>query len=253
MKKQVLFLTFYLGILIVGCKKDNTDYNSKTQQDLAEYIKKRVENNSLSRGLPQNVSVHERNFLIFPTLEDFCDFTDFMDSSTHIEMQEYLSSLGFNSNGSSLYGPEYEDESISEDQQVDYVYGEDAIIQIQGVVMKAINSDLFLLTVTEENFDDETYFNLRDSTFDELKMNKFATNPSEGFDLFEFIEGTPYGYEDTTPNNSSGKRKFWGWQCVINQGLYPQGNCIVEACMAVHCIFWICGQEQPHILSINCT
>lgn len=251
MKTKIIFFFISYTFLFIGCKKETSNFENESKINF-EFLHNSVQKH-VARGVPLNVSLHEKGFLVFPTLEDFCDFTDFMDSSTHIEMQEYLESLQFNSIGSNIYTGGYLYEPISADQQVDYVYGEDAIVQIQGVIMKAIENNSFLLTVTEENFADEVYLDLVDSIYDENKMNKFATNPTEGFDLFEFISNTPYGHEDTVPNESVFGRKFWGWECVSNQGLYPVGNCIVEACIAHHCIFWICGTEQPHILSINCS
>jgi hypothetical protein len=231
-------------ILFSSCKKDNQETLASRQNADSIF--------QTNERLPENVSVSTRGFLVFSTMQDFFDYTDFVANSTHQEVQEYLDWIDFNSIGETIYVGEYLEQIVDDEEHAaDYVLGADGVVQIQGVIMKPTSDSLFLLTVTEENLDDQSYEYLIEGTFDQNTMNKFATNASDT-DIFDIISQTPAGYEDTESNEGERKKKFWGWQCVSNQGLYPDGNCIIEACTAVHCIFWICGQEQTHIISINC-
>lgn len=200
-----------------------------------------------------NFDVHEDGFLIFDSLQHFIAFTIFMDSSTHGETREVLDNKGFTSLAHSRFGSENSSDTIDTEDQVDYVLGIDSIIQIEGTLFKIIDSSRFILTLHESNYSEYTLEKLKSSDFDSDYMNKIATNPQTDYDLFEFLENNPSGHEDTTTNQKPPKRKFWGWVCTGQQGLYQIGNCIFELCEARHCIFWICGTERVIVLDVLCS
>jgi hypothetical protein len=167
-------------------------------------------------------SVNSRGFLEFDSAAEVEEYLKIVTSSTHAEIQATLSELHFNSLGAELYsGEKYANQTVSEEQAVNYVFDKHKILQIQNVILKPIGDTRcpvkwqFVLAMAERNINDESYEKLAAGEYDSNVMNKFATNSRVEGDLFSFMEKHPSGYEDTDarscPNEEETQaRRFLG-------------------------------------------
>lgn len=220
---------------------------------------------SQSARFQDNISVSSYGFLTFPSLQDFNEYREYLTSKTHGEVQSFLNSISFNSRGETMYGQQYWNERVTEEQATNYIFNEDKIFQINNVVMKPINETIaevkwqFILTMVSTNLSATSYQNLASGTYDGSTMNKFATNPVNGtFDLFTFIRTTPSGYEETVANSAQAKRPMFGSQSstttTCGQSYYDAGsnNC-VQGCqnsvITTTYIFWIGFPSEPEVIS----
>ncbi len=211
MKKLIVIFTVVLSaavIAFVGCQKTSTE---KQEQGIVGTTE--VSANLL--GMSVNSSY---GFLVFTTTDDVDAYLDYLKANTHADVQEYLSSIGFsNSLGATLYDEEYATELVTEEQAINYIVNTHRIFQVQDVIMKPINEVNeevkweFLLTMVSSNLNNSSYENLIANYYDENTMNKFATNWQDStFDLLEFIDATPNGYEETEPNSTQAARPMFG-------------------------------------------
>jgi hypothetical protein len=189
---KALNISLFLMVLLIGCKKETLTPTSTSSDNLSLATSNRLS--------PSNITVSAEGFLVFPTMEEIIGFQDFLANTSHEEIQLYLDSLQFNSKGLSLYNDQTSEyyEATTPEQHIDYLFGEEMIVQVNDVVMK-LTADSFLLTVALANYDVNAYAGLLSDNFDENVMNKFSTDRqvTENFDLFEFIIETPAGYEET--------------------------------------------------------
>lgn len=212
---SVIILFFISFIIISGCKKDSRQIN--------EIKPTKTEHENVAARLA-GIYVSEYDFLVFPSVEDLEDYKEYILTLTHAEAQEYLTTIEFYSSlGTILYDEEYADETVTEDQVVDYIFNTNKIFQIDNVIMKPITESEcettkwdFLLTVRDDYLNTSSHESLISGIYDEDVMNKFATAPQEQtVYLFDFINTTPYGYEETEtnecPETTEQSRKFWGW------------------------------------------
>lgn len=209
----------------------------------------------------QNWSVSSYGFLIFPTGADLEEFIGFMETKTHGQAQAYLDSLGFSSLGASLYTDGYTNQSVSREQAINYSLNNSRIIQLHGIIIKPVSEAdcevkwQFVLAMSPSNLSSSSYNDLTRGTYDENLMNKYATNPptSDTCSLPCKMAIANSGHEDTEanpcPENSTGKRPFWGWSqytCTLYTGnecwnpiTNTPGTCYLY-CPPSYYIFWIC-------------
>ncbi|HMZ45810.1 MAG TPA: hypothetical protein PLU36_03315 [Chitinophagaceae bacterium] len=232
MKKLIVIFTVVLSaavIAFVGCQKTSTE---KQEQGIVGTTE--VSANSL--GMSVNSSY---GFLVFTTTDDVDAYLDYLKANTHADVQENLSSIGFsNSLGATLYDEEYATELVTEEQAINYIVNTHRIFQVQDVIMKPINEVNeevkweFLLTMVSSNLNNSSYENLIANYYDENTMNKFATNWQDStFDLLEFIDATPNGYEETEPNSTEALIPLYGrkyeYETSCSQPHYNVlGNCV---------------------------
>ncbi len=203
-------------------------------------------------------------FLVFDSVQHLKEFSDFLLSSTHGEVQDYLQTIGFNSLGSEEFSDIDTSELVTPEQASFYALNADGIIEIQDVIMKPISPTTsilqweFLLTVTNNNLDSTTYSNLASGTYDDNRMNKFATGTaSRDEGLFAFIKDTPWGHEETEPvspsSEENGRFLGWGWKRMYTL-LRVEGDCIIEVAYERYTIFGIwTGGEREVVLSTVCS
>lgn len=256
MKKTIITLSAVVGILtlsIIGCKKELRPNDEKQTERSEQAVQSQPPVQFGNFSL--NVSVSQYGFLVFPQAEDLGAYRSFVKSSTHGEVQQELSSIGFHSLGETLYGEEYWNQTVTEEQAVDYMFNPDQVFQVDNAIMKPIEEQAaevkwqFLLVMTPENLSAGSYESLAGGTYDAATMNKFATNPEEErFDLLDFIKDTPTGYEETQANAEQARRPMFGSTtseavtCGHTHWDAGSGNCVKD-CERVkttkHYVFWI--------------
>ncbi len=233
MKKTILnfaIIVSSLSFIMLACKKE-----SQQNVDQFNVVK---ENPSQKHGFSNgtisgNARVSQYGFLIFDWEDDFEAFKKYVTRSTHGDVQRYLASIGFYSRGAEMYGPEFADRIVSEEQAVDYAFNRYLIFQVRNAIMKPIGETQaevkweFLLTMTPENLNPATYENIRLGAYDAHSMDKFATNPAvESLGLFDFIDRTPTGYEETQPNTAQAARPMFGsvTTCTDSECFNPESG-----------------------------
>lgn len=153
-----------------------------------------------------NFTVTEYGFLNFPDTKELGEFLIFCTENTHKDVQEYLNARRVSTLGHKKF--ENEDllgQKVKSEEAVYYILSSEGVFQIKNIIIKPITpSDCeispwsFILTITNENLNKETYELLIKETFDSKSMNKFATNSLQSKrPLFDIIEEQPFGYEDT--------------------------------------------------------
>lgn len=161
------------------------------------------------------IEVSKFGFLVFATHEEFEDYGNFISKNTQGDIQKFHESIKFSSKGKQSYDEKNAGELATEEQQMDYSLNADGIVEMNGVLMKPIESNKFLLTMNEANLNEVSYQLLAKGEFDKATMNKIATNrpPEDELDLFEFSKNTPNGYEEAEPFAPTTGR-FWGLGCL---------------------------------------
>ncbi|MER3499185.1 MAG: hypothetical protein C4308_11410 [Chitinophagaceae bacterium] len=93
---------------------------------------------NLSDSIPsESIAVNSNyGFLVFSTLKAADYYLQMVRISTHAQVQDYLSNLGFISLGSTLYG--HTSDTVTEQQSYDYLYDRYHIFQIEDVIFKPI-------------------------------------------------------------------------------------------------------------------
>ncbi|MCC6182003.1 MAG: hypothetical protein IT237_09230 [Bacteroidia bacterium] len=194
-----------------------------------------IEIHASSSGMSVNSSY---GFLVFTTTDDVDAYLDYLKANTHADVQEYLSTMGFsNSLGATLYDEEYATELVTEEQAINYIVNTHRIFQVQNVVMKPINEVNeevkweFFLTMVSSNLNFGSYENLKANYYDENTMNKFAAAQEQETSIFEKIQSTPNGYEETEPNSTEALIPLYGrkyeYETSCSQPHYNVlGNCV---------------------------
>ena len=202
-----------------------------------------------------SVSVSSRGFLKFLSSDNLGDFLDFAQSRTHMAVQAYLDSLGVVTIGHGMYGKSLDPYIVSEAESYNYLFNTDQVFQVEDAILRPIDSidaDVkwqFFLVMSPSFLTNSSYANLAAGTFDANTMNKLATNSDNDFNLFDFLQGTPRGEEETTANAGTSARPMFGKkkgpQQTVCSGSYHHpitGNCTVR-CKKQHqvttYIFWI--------------
>ena len=202
--------------------------------------KKTTKAKFFGRSAPESgVSVSQYGFLVFENLEDFTNFHEFMLTNTHANVQTYLDELFFTSQGASMYS-EVSGDTVKEEECMYYAFGADEVIQIEGVIMRPIDSDRFLLTMTPEFLDNETYGWLINGEYHGDVMSKIATNPTESteYTFFDFINANPRDYEQTDPNSTPQSRFLgWGWKTLWLDSYIDENGCWVQYAVQVYTVF----------------
>ena len=91
MKKYLLSIGLIIVVSVSSCRKEEiTKLNSKNNSPTPD-ISTTSQNHG--REAPTGISVSERGYLVFESLEQVTDFTDFLNNSNHAEIQEYINSI----------------------------------------------------------------------------------------------------------------------------------------------------------------
>ena len=96
------------------------------------------------------------DFLIFDC-ETLDGYIDFLEQSTHNEVQTYLTDIGFECPGMSIYNAT--DDTITNEQVFDYLLSMQTVVQIDEVIMRSTDNSDFLLTMAPENLNSESWAN----------------------------------------------------------------------------------------------
>jgi hypothetical protein len=198
-------LLFILFITIYGCKKTIKE----------ESIPKPPTQNQSAQGSTnhdqaiEDITVSEYGFLVFPTTADLDGYIKMALTYTHAEMQAYLTNKEFNSLGATLYGEDFQDKPITEEEAMDYVFDVNRIFRVDHVIMKPIvpwtgcsnPGWQFLLTMSPDNLNSTSYDYLAAGSYNSEYMSKIATNSEPSGGLFDFVTSNPTGYEDTDPTS----------------------------------------------------
>lgn len=192
------------------------------------------------------IEVSKFNFLVFATDQEFEDYGNFLSKSTQGDILKFHESIKFNSKGKASYDEKNVGELATDQQQMDYTLSVDGIVEINGVLMKPIEDNKFLLTMVTSNVNSESYNRLAKGEYDKETMNKFATNRPKKLriELYEFIKKTPAGYEENEAfPESDNRRPFWGKICGDHTVCIPNaetGGC--DTYTGTYCCkyrFWI--------------
>jgi hypothetical protein len=252
-----IFSLLYFLAFTSGCKKEIKQENKIEQGQ--QQINPSTSNANQAIRLTSSPGTSKYGFLIFRTVSELEEYHTFLLNNTHGQVQEFLRSIGFTSLGTMKYNEEYFDAPISENQAIDYVFDINKIVQIQEVIMKPIEEIdcsvkwQFLLTMVPNNLTDRSYGYLKNGSYDETTMNKFATNSSsDASSMFDFIQQTPFGHEETNANLcpiETSRRPFWGYDppppCKFDHNEFnpATGNndlpVYLRCKKGAHYIFWI--------------
>jgi hypothetical protein len=71
-----------------------------------------------------------------------------------------LEYLEFESLGTNLYGRTYESDTVTNEQLMNYLLNEHSIVQVDSFIMKPVDNNDFLLTVTESRLNGLTFEHL---------------------------------------------------------------------------------------------
>jgi len=254
--KKIAYIAFILTLVVTfnSCKKGANDTMKVVPSDI-------VEVSTSAESLSENLSLSEYNFLVFNTMDAFLDYRTFVIEKTHAEIQAYLDERGFVVLGDSLYGENFQDQIVTEEQFINYVFNSSKVFQVDGVVFRPIgesNNEVkwsFLLAMVESNLSNSSYENISSGIFDDNLMNKIATNPEDDseFDIIEFVKATT-GHEDENPNSSQANRPIFGhgnWvntTCTsLNQDNWidQNGDGIADP------TFWQCRKRSKYFFFIN--
>ena len=187
-------------------------------------------------------------FQIFDTKENFEDYDNFLRNSTHAEVQDYLGGLSFNSLGKTKYAPS--SQQVSESQSIDYVFGIDRVVQIEGVVLKPTTNNKFMLTLTIGYLNNGSFEELVNETYNSSIMDKFSTFPDEGGPLLiSVVNHTPTGYEEIA-ENAQAARPFIGWSHIHYSNSYPAyngvGDCLLYSNECITNDYYFFGIHITH-------
>ncbi len=241
--KRIIFLAF-IALLFLG---QHTSANNQ------------VAETSNLKKVPQNWSVSQYGFLIFPVAADMEEYLAYIKSKTHSEAQEYLGSISFTSLGSTLYGQSYSDQSVTEEQAINYVLNTSRVFQIHGIVIKPVSQSScedvkwqFVLAMSSSNLSAESYYSLSRGIYNGSVMNKYATNPpaSDTLSLMQKMSQSNAGNEafeaNPCPTTLAQRRPFWGWSqasCTVTGSVfntttntsYPS----YTYCAPSYYVFWV--------------
>lgn len=161
----------------------------------------------------ENVKLSEwtfntRGFIVFDDVSDLNSYMKHIISHSHAEVRAFLNKIGYTSIGSGIYS-EMSDETVTDDQVMDYVLSPENIFQVKEVIIRPIGTSScshakypFILAMLPDNLTDETWERLVAGNYDVFSMNKFAINKAHGeFELTSFMRERPYGYEDLELNS----------------------------------------------------
>lgn len=214
----------------------------------------------LKEFFTQNWSVSQYGFLIFPVAADLEEYLAYIKSKTHGEAQEYLSLISFTSLGSSLYGQDYFEQSISDAQAINYVLNSSRVFQLHGILIKPVSESTscedvkwqFILAMSTANLNSESYNSFSRGIYDGNVMNKYATNPpaNDTLSLTQKMSQSDVGNEAIDPNpcptNLAERRPFWGWSqatCTVTGSVFnPNTNTSYPSytyCAPSYYVFWI--------------
>lgn len=137
------------------------------------------------------VSVSEDNHLIFDSREAILDYIGFIMNSKHEDVQGYLNELGFNSPGAEKYS-EYGEMPVDFEEAVDYVLNENYVFEVDDILLKLTNNGTYLLALTRDYYNNETYERFNAGEFDEESMDLIGDEPLD-YDLgfIEYIHANP--------------------------------------------------------------
>lgn len=173
---------------------------------------------------PEQLTLSNYGFLVFANYEVFEDFLDFLDNSTHAEVQEYLHSIDFTCDGMEKYGEEYASSRLDKEQNMDYILNNDQIVQIDGVIFRTLEEFRYILTILPEYLNNENYERIKIGEFNREAMNRIATVRPEddNFDLFSFIRETPFSYDEIDsepPYGNMPEHPAWGFGKRCSSGV----------------------------------
>lgn len=159
MKKVVILLLAFF--VFVGCKKQNLFITSE-----------QVTNISSASSVLISLNIDpSHNYLIFDSVKSLKDYSDFLLTSTHGEVQTYLRAAKFNSLGTYMFSEVDTSTIVNAEQASFYALNLDGVIQVQEIVMRSVspNSTVnqwdFLLTIPADLMDSGSYQDLKAGVF----------------------------------------------------------------------------------------
>ena len=214
MRKSIYVLAALCVVLtFAGCKKEQAPEKITPEEILLS--------DPTEFDFYEKISVSTFGFLVFPTEDDLETYRSYVGTSTHYEVQTYLTGLGFESQGHSIYTTEGQLSSTVEPEEImDYVLSPDRTFQLDNVVLKPVGATEadpgevqweYLLAMREDYLGSSSYEDMADGVYNDSYMNQFATNPdTEGDAIHDIMQLTPTGIEETVPNAVAAARPFWG-------------------------------------------
>lgn len=118
--------------------------------------------------------------------------------STHSEVLDYLSSIGFNSKGLLVYDSTYATSLVTQTQSYDYFYNNIKILRIANSIIKLSNDEHLVYTVQASNYTTTTYADLVNDSYDSTTMNQFSSvkERSDSFNIISYCNTNPNGYSE---------------------------------------------------------
>jgi hypothetical protein len=235
---KFLVIPIFILIAFFSCKKDNS-LNRVTNEE--------------SLSVKKEVSVSSRGFLIFNTEQDIVKFGKLLMIDNDEKLINELKSEGFKSRKINQTDLARNPNSIYSS-----IFNAQGLLQVNNVIMKITDNDLFIFTLLQENADAATMASLINEIFIPSKMNKINVDRdlTTNFSLIDFTALNPYGQLELLNSGIAGKRRpMFGssineWETTTNPEFNAIGQCVsytTQYSQTTTYVFWIGFQGSTSV------
>ncbi len=204
-------VSIFMTVLFFSCKKDNLQNPIEEEEVLT---------------VKNGVSVSSRGYLVFKTVDEMVRFGKLLIIDKDEKLLTELKNDGFKSRKANET-----DFSRNPNSIYSTIFNAQGLLQINDVIMKITDDDLFLYTLLQQYADAATMTNLINEVYIPTKMNKINVDRelTENFSLIDFTAENPYGKLEALNGGTAGRRPMFGNQSqphtVYNPDIYNPGMC----------------------------
>jgi hypothetical protein len=234
---KFLVIPIFMMVVFFSCKKDNS-LNAVSDEEVL-VVKK-------------GVSVSSSGYLVFNTAEDIVKFGKLLVIDNAEKLLTELKSDGFKSRKANQTDLARNPNSI-----YSLIFNAQGLLQVNDVIMKITDDDVFLYTLLQQYADAATMNNLINEVYDPIKMNKINVDRelTANFSLINFTAENPYGQLEALNSGTVGRRPMFGshtnhWQGITNPEYNAIGQCVsytTQYTQSTTYVFWIGFSGSVHI------
>jgi hypothetical protein len=218
---KFLVIPIFMMLVFFSCKKDNSQNPINDEEVLA---------------FKKGVSVSSRGYLVFNTAEDIVKFAKLLVIDNDDKLLTELKGDGFKSRKANQTDLSRDPNSIYSS-----IFNAQGLLQVNDVIMKITDDDLFLYTLLQQYADATTMNNLINEVYDLTKMNKIKVDRelTENFSLIDFTAANPYGRLEALNGGTAGRRPMFG-SVSSTSNIVPVGSGHYNTGTG-SCVQWICN------------